>query len=94
MAEYHVKTSKDGIIKAGTLDKNGAWNHSSNVTEEVLDAVRDHLIVMSMKEGKPIAFTWQYDNGKVHVLKLEEHDAEEKEPEIKDGEPDAGAPQD
>jgi hypothetical protein len=80
MAEYHVKLDeKDGAIKAGTLTKEGKWNHKSVVTNEALEAVRDHLIFVSQKEGRDIAYTWQYQNGMNLILKLEAKKTEEME---------------
>jgi len=76
MAEYHVRLDKkDGKIKAGTLKGNG-WNHNSDVTSEVLEAARDHLLFLSQKEGKDIAYTWQYENGMNIILKLEAQKSE------------------
>ena len=82
MAEYHVRTNSEGQIFAGTQTKTGKWQNSSDVTQEALAAVRDHLLIMTQKEDKAIAFAWQYPNGKTLLLKLEEDDSKE----IKEGE--------
>jgi len=76
MAKYDIRLSKDGI-EAGMLNKNGQWHSGSDVTEKTLAIVRDHLIRMSQKEGRYIAYAWKYDNGKTLILKLEEKDTEE-----------------
>ena len=76
MAEYHVKVSPDGVINAGTMDKNGKLNRKSDVTIEALEAVRDHLLIKTVNEDKAMAFAWQYPNGKTLILKLEEQENE------------------
>ena len=84
MAEYHVRTNKDGTISAGTLKKEGGWNHSSIVTEEVLEAARDHLLTVSLKKNKDICYAWKYENGKTLFLKLEEKDSDQIKEEDKE----------
>ena len=76
MATYHVRTNKEGEIIAGTLSKTEKWTNSTVVTEEALAAVRDHLITMSQKESKAMAYAWEYTNGKTLLLKLEELDTD------------------
>ena len=77
MAEYHVKINNEGGIIAGTVSKAGKFTNSSVVTDEALAAVRDHLLMVIQKEGKSMAYCWNYPNGKSIILKLEEQDTEE-----------------
>lgn len=77
MAEYHVKINKEGNIIAGTLSKTGKWTNSSVVTEEVLAAARDHLLLMTNHEKTAISYAWSYPNGKTLLLKLEEVETED-----------------
>ena len=46
MAEYHVRCGAFGIY-AGTLEpKNKSlWRNKSDVTEEAIEAVRDHMVM-------------------------------------------------
>lgn len=76
MAKYDIRLSENGI-EAGMLNKNGQWHSGEDVTEKALSVVRDHLIRMSQKEGRDVAYAWQYDNGKTLMLKLEQKDTEE-----------------
>ena len=82
MAEYHVKVNNEGNIIAGTMTKTGKFTNSSIVTSEALEAARDHLLYMTVKENTPIAYSWNYPNGKTLIMKLEEKETEE----IKEGE--------
>lgn len=75
MAEYHVKLNDDGKIYAGTLSKTGKLTNKSDVTEEALEAVRDHLLYMTRKEQDAVCFAWKYQNGKSLLLQLEEKDS-------------------
>lgn len=77
MAEYHVKTNKDGQIMAGTYRKEGGWNRCSDVTNEVMEAARDHLLIKSEKENHDVCMGWNYNNGKTLMLKLELKDTAE-----------------
>ena len=72
MGKYHVLVDKDGIINAACFTKNGNWTNKTDVTTEALEAVRDHLIIISTKEKKNIAFRWEYPDGRVIVLRLDE----------------------
>ena len=82
MAEYHVKLNDNGDIIAGIVSKTGKFTNSSVVTSEALLAVREHLLLLTKKENKDIAFGWSYPNGKTILLKLEQRDTSE----IKEGE--------
>ena len=77
MADFHIKATQEGTIEIGTVNKDGKWTKKSDVTSEALEAVRDHLLVMTVKEGKSMAFAWQYPNGKTLIMKLEEQVSEE-----------------
>lgn len=77
MANYRVKVNEDGMILAGSTTKTGKFANSSVVTDEALSAVRDHLLIVTQKEQKPMAYAWNYPNGKTIILKLEERDTEE-----------------
>ena len=77
MAEYHVGfNSENGSILGGTKTKTGKWQNKSEVTEEAMAAVRDHLLYLTARENKAISYGWQYPNGKTILLKLEEQDSE------------------
>ena len=77
MAEYHVGVKKEtGVILGGTKTSTGKWKNSSDVTEEAMSAVRDHLLYKMITENKPVYYAWQYQNGKTIILKLEEVDTE------------------
>ena len=77
MANFHLKVDQDGVVYAGSVDKNGRMNNKSIVTEEALAAARDHLILLSQKENKILAYRWDYPNGKTIILKIEEKDTSE-----------------
>ena len=82
---YHVKVNQDGVIEVGTISKDGKWTRKADVTSEALEAVRDHLLIMTVKEQKAMAFAWQYPNGKTLIMKLEEQvseDVKESEEEV------------
>ena len=71
MADYHVKVRKDGTIVAGPSDLK---KHASDVTDETIVAVRDHLLIAAEKNKELIGYRWDYNNGKTLILKLEEID--------------------
>ena len=50
MATYSVNVNSDGGIIAGVTSKTGKFTNSSVVTNEALAAVRDHLLMVTMKE--------------------------------------------
>lgn len=70
---YHVKYNKDSKnIVAGTMNKNCTkFINCSDVTEEAIEAVRDHFIALSIERNEDMAFAWQYNNGKTLVMKFE-----------------------
>ena len=77
MANFHLKVTEDGAIYAGSIDKKGRMNNKSEVTEEALAVARDHLIIMSRKENKMLAYRWDYPTGKTILLKIEEMDTKD-----------------
>ena len=72
MAEYHVSAGFFGRIYAGTLmpKKDGKpqlWRNKSDVTEEAICAVRDHMLDehINEKEGKTFGgYEWKRKDGK------------------------------
>lgn len=76
MAEYHVSAGVFGRVYAGTLmpKKDGkpqTWRSKSDVTEEAIAAVRDHMIddCLNEKEGKlQGGYEWKRKDGKKVVL--------------------------
>lgn len=83
MAEYHVKVNQEGEIIAGTTSKTGKFTNSSVVTQEALEAVREHLLMKIQKENSDIAVGWKYPEQKVLLyLRLEQKPLEE----VKEGE--------
>ena len=73
MAIYHVGTGElSGTIYAGTLSKDLLqWKNRTDVTDEAIHAVRDHLM-MKAKEAKQDWFGYEWDrkDGKKVVLKV------------------------
>ena len=77
MANFHLKVFEDGTVYGGNVTKDGKMNSKSDVTKEALEASRDHLLIMTQKEAKPMVYAWNYSNGKTIIMKLEERDTEE-----------------
>lgn len=85
MAEYHVGCSPiTNVIYAGTLTKSkGMWLNKSDVTEEALACVRDHLFRLANDEGKPeFGYEWTLKDERrvqllVKILPKEDGDAEQ-----------------
>ena len=77
MAEYHVECSPvSNIIYAGKIKPNGAeWSSKNDVTDEAIEAVRDHLYALS-KEGKSSGYEWTRKDGKKVQLLINIVDAE------------------
>lgn len=81
MAKYHVSAGVFGIY-AGTLmpKKDGKpqmWRNKSDVTEEAIAAVRDHMVgdCLNEKEGKlQGGYEWKRKDGKKVVLMVEIED--------------------
>lgn len=84
MAEYHLGVSPlTNTIYAGTLNKSKTmWQNKSDVTEEALVCVRDHLFSLAEQEGKSeTGFEWDLKDGRrvqllVKILPKEDSDAE------------------
>jgi hypothetical protein len=73
MAEYHVGCSGiTGTIYAGTVKKNGKeWLNKSDVTEEAIAAVRDHITnKASMEKSDFYGYEWTRKDGKKVVLSV------------------------
>ena len=72
MAQYHVGCSPiTGTIYAGTVNKSGnAWLNKSDVTEEALASVRDHLENQATLEKKlTYGYEWTKKDGtKIQLL--------------------------
>ena len=83
MAVYHVGCGDiSGRIYAGTINKKGdRWVNKSDVTEEALAAVRDHLLMAkNLKENKDavaIGYQWETSNNKVITLQVIIQDKDE-----------------
>lgn len=70
---YQIKTNENGDILVSTVTKAGKASGTTTMTREVLDAVRDHLLIVSGKENKDVAFGWEYpEQDAVLILKLEQ----------------------
>lgn len=81
MAEYHVNCGLFGIY-AGTVNKpkkdgTQTWREKNDVTDEVLCAARDYL-VMKAQENKKNAWGYEWDrkDGKVVELIVKIRDKE------------------
>lgn len=76
MLDYHVSAGVFGEIYAGTLmpKKDGKpqmWRNKSVVTDEAINAVRDHMMseCLNEKEGKlQGGYEWKRKDGKKVVL--------------------------
>ena len=67
MAEYHIGLSPlTNTIYAGTLNKaQTIWRNKSDVTEESLACVRDHLKRLADDEGKhEFGYEWDMKDGR------------------------------
>jgi len=83
MAEYHVKVNNEGEIIAGPVSKTGKFTNSSVVTQQALEAVREHLLMMIQKNNSDIAVGWKYPKENILLyLKLEQKPLDE----VKEGE--------
>lgn len=70
---YHVGCSpENNMIYAGTTNKKmDKWVNKSDVTEEALAAVRDHLLNIAHKEGvSELGYRWDAEDGSMIVLKV------------------------
>lgn len=73
MPNYHVGCSEiTGTIYAGTVKKNGfEWLNKSDVTEEAIGAVRDHLTNKAILEKKDwYGYEWTRKDGKKIILSV------------------------
>ena len=84
MAEYHLGQSPiTNTIYAGTLNKaKTMWINKTDVTEEALACVRDHLKQLADEAGKSeFGYEWDTKDGKtvqllVKIMPKEDDDAE------------------
>ena len=70
---YHVGCSpENNVIYAGTTNKKlDKWVNKTEVTEEALAAVRDHLFAIARKENvKELGYHWDAEDGSMIVLKV------------------------
>lgn len=72
MAEYHVGAGEiTGNIYAGTLSKDGKkWKDRTDVTDEAINAVRDHLVSQMDPKDTTISYEWKRKDGKKVTLTL------------------------
>lgn len=78
--EFHVGIGEiSGTVYAGTLMQNGTvWKDRSDVTDEAIAAVRDHLMQKAKAEGlETYGHSWKLKNGQrvqllVKILPKEE----------------------
>ena len=76
MADYHVSAGVFGRVYAGTLmpKKDGRpqmWRAKSDVTEEAIAAVRDHMVCDCLDEGNGKlqgGYEWTRKDGKKVLL--------------------------
>lgn len=76
MAEYHVGCGAFGIY-AGTLEpKNKTlWRNKSDVTEEAIEAVRDHMVLellggFDCPKASLSGWEWKLKNGRTVELRV------------------------
>lgn len=83
---YHVGAGAFGIY-AGTVDKSGKfWKSKTDVTEEVVDALRDYLTMIAESEGHKsgdniAGWEWTRKDGKKIILGLSIKDADTRREE-------------
>lgn len=72
MAEYHVGAGEiTGNIYAGTFSKDGKkWKDRTDVTDEAINAVRDHLASQMGPQDSTIGYEWKRKDGKKVTLTL------------------------
>ncbi len=74
MAEYHVGCGLAGIY-AGTLTKSGKeWKNKSNVTDEAILSVIQHMYFQLEKGETSMAYAVKMNDGKYVRLKIEVSD--------------------
>lgn len=86
---YHVACGQDtGRIYAGTINKKGdKWTNKTDVTEEALAAVRDHLVMIweaqEEKDATSFGYQWTKKDGTAVTLQVtfEQAPAGEKDEE-------------
>ena len=83
---YHVACSEEtGLIYAGVINKKGnKWLSKSDVTQEVLNAVRDHFLKIYAAEkenAEIIGYQWKTNEGKTVTVQLTIADTPKEEVE-------------
>ena len=73
MAEYHVGCGFAGIY-AGTFRKNGDWRDKSDVTDEAINAVIQHMYFQLDEGETSMAYAVKLNDGKYVRLKIEVSD--------------------
>jgi len=73
MAEYHVGCGLAGIY-AGTLRKNGDWRDKSDVTDEAILSVIQHMYFQLDEGETSMAYAVKMNDGKYVRLKIEVSD--------------------
>ena len=84
MAEYHVGCGAFGIY-AGTLEpKNKSlWRNKSDVTEEAIEAVRDHMMMellggFDCSKASSSGWEWTLKDGRVVEIRVTIKDGKEE----------------
>ena len=73
MAEYHVGCGLAGIY-AGTCRKKGDWRDKSDVTNEAINAVIQHMYFQLDEGETSMAYAVKMNDGKYVRLKIEVSD--------------------
>lgn len=87
MAEYHVGCGPiSGEIFAGTLSKNkDRWLNRSTVTDEAINAVRDHLVDMARREHREwYGYEWYLKDGRKVALSIKIEEGHKEGGEVND----------
>lgn len=81
---YHVQCNPNsGIIHAGTINKKGdRWVNKSDVTKEVLEAARDHLLLIAAQNNlhDGAGYRWERTDGSAIKLTAEIIPADKNQP--------------
>ena len=72
---YHVECSLlSNRIYAGTVNANGKeWLHKSDITDEAIEAVRDHLYEL-FKQGNSGGYEWRLRGGGKVILMVKKEE--------------------
>lgn len=87
MTEYHVGCGAFGIY-AGTLEQKNKslWRNKSDVTEEAIGAVRDHMVMellggFSCSKATSSSWEWKLKDGRYVELRVTIKDGEANDSE-------------